>query len=248
MSTIGSHPLPSIFDNRRQICVPGNLNVTLQYCIDHFLSIGNQAIEDHGFFSVALSGGATPRAIYQGLSNEANRDKLDWTKVFVFWSDERSVPPTDPESNYRMAMESGLQDLLVPENVFRMKTEGVLQDEAVAYENMILKTIPSASFDLIMLGIGEDGHTASLFPETEGLESKGRLVISNYIPQRNTWRMTFTFDCINRAQNIVIYALGKNKRNIVNQVLYGPYLPRIYPIQEVGTASNNALWIMDTMV
>lgn len=231
------------YDERRDIIIAGNTEDTINFCIHHFISTANESIEKRGKFCVALSGGSTPKAIFQGL---ANLRKIDWSKVLIFWSDERSVPPTNPENNYLMAMESGLASLSIPPgNIFRMQAENDIENQAKEYEKLILSKVPEGIFDLVMLGMGEDGHTASLFPKTHALHTNQMLVAANYIPQKNTWRMTLTYDCINIARHIVIYVLGKNKASMLKTVLTSSYEPDNFPVQRVGTATHKALWIVD---
>lgn len=154
------------YDERRDITVAGNREQTIAFCVEHFISIANQAIKNHGYFAVALSGGSTPKAIFEGLSNKQNKDKINWKKVLLFWSDERCVPPTHPDSNYKMAMDAGLGTLNIPsENIFRMHGEDNPEDADKQYDLLLNQEIPMDSFDLVMLGMGDDGHTASLFQE-----------------------------------------------------------------------------------
>ena len=234
------------FDERRNIAVPGDTQATIKYCVQHFLELAQEAIQDHGYFAVALSGGSTPKAIYEQLKAPENRNKVDWSAFLLFWSDERAVPPDHPESNYRMAMEAAFNELPIPkENIFRMKAEENIEKNAKAYEALILEKIPLKTFDLVMLGVGEDGHTASLFPHTHGLHVEERLVIANFIPAKETWRMTLTFKCINSAFHTCIYALGKGKADIVAKVLNGPFDPDEYPSQRIGTQARKSLWILD---
>lgn len=234
------------YDERRDIIIPGDQKATIHFCVNHFLSVGNDAIDTHGFYAVALSGGSTPKAIFNELSKQSYRDQIDWSKVLLFWSDERAVPPSHPESNFLMAMEAGFNRIPIPPaQIFRMEAEEDIETNARRYEELIKKHIPSCSFDLVMLGMGDDGHTASLFPKTHGLEAPDKLVIANYIPQKDTWRMSLTFSCINAAQNICITVLGKSKGAMVKKVLTDQYQPELLPIQEVGTPTHKALWILD---
>lgn len=233
------------FDKRRDIIVPGNKEETILFCAKQFIQIGSEAIKNNGFFSVALSGGSTPNAIFKELSN-TYAQALDWSKVLCFWSDERSVPPDHRESNYFNALQAGISTLpLSPQNIFRMPAEKDIEENALAYDYLIRQKIPSLKIDLIMLGMGEDGHTASLFPRTHGLHTKNRLVIANYIPQKHTWRMSMTYECINMAKIICIYVIGPNKASMVTKVLLGSYDPNNLPIQRVGTISHKAIWILD---
>ncbi|WP_075883537.1 6-phosphogluconolactonase [Candidatus Protochlamydia sp. W-9] len=234
------------FDERRDFIVVGNAEETIQFCVKQFIEIAQEAIEKRGLFTVALSGGQTPNAIFKKLSQQDYLKQLDWTKVFCFWSDERNVPPTDTESNYAMAMESGLAKLpLKREHIFRMKAESDIEENALKYEAIIREKVSSNSFDLLMLGMGDDGHTASLFPHTQGLHAKDRLVIANYVPQKHTWRMSLTYECIHLAKTICIYAMGKKKTNMVAQALTKSYDPDNLPIQRIGTTHHKALWILD---
>lgn len=235
------------FDQRRDIVIPGDAEQTILFCAEQFLQIGREAIEKNGIFTVAFSGGSTPNAIFKEISKPAYAQSLDWSKVLCFWSDERSVPPNHEESNYFNAMKAGLSALpLLSENIFRMPAESDIEENALAYDHLIRQKVPSLQFDLIMLGMGEDGHTASLFPRTHGLHTKDRLVIANYIPQKHTWRMSMTYECIHMAKVICIYVLGANKASSVATVLLSPYDPDNLPIQKIGTLSHKALWILDS--
>ncbi len=232
------------WDERRNLMIPGNEAETLDYCVGHWIDCAQAAITDHGYFAVALSGGNTPRAIFQKLTRQ--HDRLDWSKVLLFWSDERAVSPDNPDSNFYMAMEAGFKQLLIPaENIHRMQAETSIEAHAQAYESLIRRKIPSLAFDLIMLGMGDDGHTASLFPHTQGLHETHKLVIANEIPQKQCWRMTFTFPLINQAQQTCFYVLGANKQEMIKTVLMGPYLPEEHPCQRIGTPHHKALWILD---
>lgn len=234
------------FDKRRDLIIPGNDLETIHFSVCQFLEIGREAIQERGAFSVALSGGNTPHAIFRELSKPSHQSALDWSKVLLFWSDERSVPPTDPESNYYSAMQAGLSSLPIKqENVFRMVAEKDIEENALAYEQLIKQKVSSLHFDLMMLGMGEDGHTASLFPCTNALHARDRLVVANYVPQKQTWRMTMTYECIHRARTICIYALGAKKAHMVANVLLGPYDPEQFPVQRIGTPMHKALWILD---
>ncbi|MDP1879701.1 MAG: 6-phosphogluconolactonase [Parachlamydiaceae bacterium] len=247
MKNIHNHQQIFSIDDRRELIIPGNLNETIQFCVNQFLEIGNQAIREKDFFTVALSGGSTPSAIFKELAKEGNREKIDWNKVLCFWSDERSVPPNNPENNCYSAMQSGLNQVpLLPEHIYRMQAEKNIQQNSLFYEKLIHEKVPNNRFDLIMLGMGEDGHTASLFPHTDALQVSDRLVIENEVPQKNTWRMTFTYPCINQAHHICIYVLGKNKAKMVREVLIDSENNfENLPIQKIGTEENKALWILD---
>jgi len=226
------------FDDRRDIINLGNREETIQFCIDQFFTIAKESIKDHGTFTVALSGGSTPKAIYQGLKSE----HLDWSKVYLFWSDERAVTSDHPNSNYHMAIETCFKHVPIPSShIFRMKTEDDIEKGALEYDQLI----SSKLFDLVMLGLGEDGHTASLFPKTHGLHTTNRSAIANFIPQLNTWRMSLTFDCINQATHIIMYVIGKQKADILHKILTAPYNPDELPAQRIGTPTHKLLIIVD---
>lgn len=233
------------FDKRRDIVVPGDTEKTLLFCVDQFVSLAQECMDARGVFTVALSGGSTPKSIYQMLCSENYRHSISWDKLLLFWSDERCVPPDHSESNYHMAMEAGFARMPIPPtNIFRMQAEADVEKASASYEKQVLAAT-SGEFDLVMLGMGEDGHTASLFPKTHGLHSEGKLVIANYIPQKKTWRMSLSFKCINNAREISIYVLGKSKADMLKHALTSPYRPDELPIQRVGTPSHKALWIAD---
>ncbi|MBX9744323.1 MAG: 6-phosphogluconolactonase [Chlamydiales bacterium] len=231
------------WDERRDIVTCEDASETITFAADHWLNLARSAIAKSGRFAVALSGGSTPKAIFEKLAKCP--EALDWSKVWLFWSDERSISPEDPESNYHMAMTAGFSKLPISsKNIFRMKAENYIEKHALEYEEIIKKKLGKNLFDLVMLGIGEDGHTASLFPKTNALTVADRLVVANHIPQKNTWRMTFTFPCINQSNQSAIYALGSSKNQIVAQVLHA-HLPSPWPASFVGTPSHKTLWVLD---
>jgi 6-phosphogluconolactonase len=232
-----------LIDPKRKLVVPGDYSVTVAFCSTHFLKAAEDAIQDHGAFFVALSGGSTPKTLFERLTAPPYDKKINWQKVHLFWSDERSVSPTDPESNYHMAMQAGLAKMPIPHNqIHRMCAEVEIEKNAELYEKTIEAVLQKRPFDMIMLGMGEDGHTASLFPSTEGLKETKRLVVANFIPQKNTWRMTLTYPCINAAHITVFYVLGASKKEMLTKVLQpGTELPS----QRVGTKEHPALFIAD---
>lgn len=236
-------PLNGTIDDRRIVIIPGNFEETLQFCAKQFIDIGKQAIQEKDFFAVALSGGKTPLAIYETLANDY-KTSLDWSKTLLFWSDERAVPPDHVESNYHNALQSGLSSLGIhPENIFRMQAENDIEHNAQAYEDLIKEKLISSPFDLVMLGVGDDGHTASLFPHHLALHEEKHLVIA--VKTKNGWRMTLTYTGIHLAKFICIYALGPSKAKIVEKVFHRPYDPDTLPVQKIGSPKHQALWILD---
>ena len=227
------------YDNRRDIVVPGQKDITITYCVEHFVKLANNSIADHGAFYVALAGGSSPENIFKLLADAPYIKQVDWSKVWLFWSDERCVPPDDPASNYKMAMDSGLAKLPIPRHqVIRMKGELDPHESAKEYQDKI-EGVP---FDMIMLGMGDDGHTASLFPDTEALNETKALVVANYVPQKDSWRLTMTFPCINQGQHIVFYIFGEKKQVALKNVLSSK---STLPASRIGTTTHKALFICD---
>jgi 6-phosphogluconolactonase len=212
---------------------------------EHFITLAKEAILTRGHFYAALSGGSTPKAIYQELKLN-HKNSIDWSKVSFFFSDERAVPPDHVDSNYHSAIQNGILELGVPPSqIHRMVAEKEINDHAMHYENLIKKIVPHAIFDLIMLGMGEDGHTASLFPHTDGLKVENRLVIANHVPSKKCDRMTFTFPLINQARLAVFYVMGNGKKEMVKTILTKNFHHLDFPATLVGSEKNPALWILD---
>jgi 6-phosphogluconolactonase len=216
---------------------------------EEFVRVARAAIGAQGRFTVALSGGSTPKALYSLLAS--NYATFVWNRVFLFFGDERHVPPTDPESNYGMVTESLLSKIVIPaENVFRVQAEN--PDAAAAasdYETQIrrffeLKAGEFPRFDLILLGMGPDGHTASLFPDSAALEEKSRLVVANWVAKFNAHRITFTFPVLNRAAEVMFMASGADKAEMLHQVLEGKKMPP-FPSQRVQPTDGKLLWMLD---
>ena len=220
---------------------------------EEFVRAARAAIGAQGRFTVALSGGSTPKALYSLLAT--NYAGFAWNRIFLFFGDERHVPPTDPESNYRMVNESLLTKIAIPaENVFRVPAEN--PDAAAAaseYEAQLrrffelkseLKSGEFPRFDLILLGLGPDGHTASLFPDSAALTEESRLVVANWVAKFNAHRITFTFPVLNRAAEVMFLASGADKADMVRQVLEGKSTPPL-PSQRVRPSDGKLLWMLD---
>lgn len=229
------------WDARRDYVVLPSVEETIEFAVEHWMHSAAKAIQKKGRFAVALSGGSTPKAIYEKLVKE----DLDWSKIWLFWGDERAVPPDHPESNYKMAMEFFKKVPIPPSQIFRMIAETNIEKHAQDYEEKIRHVLGRDFFDLVMLGIGEDGHTASLFPDTLSLEIKDRLVSANNVPEKKMWRMTLTFPCINQSFHSAVYAIGASKEMIVPKVLDAAIESK-FPASRIGTAEHKALWILDS--
>lgn len=220
---------------------------------DEFLRAARAAIETRARFTVALSGGSTPKAIFGLLAADevAGRNKISWDKVQVFFGDERHVPPDHPDSNYRMAGEALLSKVPIPPaNVHRVRAELDAACAAVEYENELRSTIGSRAgeiprFDLIMLGMGPDGHTASLFLGSAALQERTALVSANWVEKFNSHRITFTYPLLNAAAEVLFVAGGADKADMLCHVLRGDPSGRSYPAQDVRPASGRLLWLVD---
>ncbi len=217
-----------------------------QAAATEFIALASTAIRRHGKFTVALSGGSTPKSLYSVLARSA----LPWDKIFFFWSDERHVPPDHPDSNYRMAKEALLSKVPVPpENIFRVRAEEkdanvVAKDYEEALKLFFrLKPGEFPRFDLILLGLGPDGHTASLFPNTAALNETKRLVVANWVEKFKTNRITFTYPVLNYAACVIFLVSGGDKSEIVREVLENPGAD--LPSQKVHPANGRLLWLLD---
>jgi 6-phosphogluconolactonase len=216
---------------------------------EEFASVGRAAIGGQGRFTVALSGGSTPKALYTLLAERYA--SFAWNRTFLFFGDERHVPPTDSESNYRMVNEALLSKITIPaENVFRVLAE---KPDAAAvaadYEAQIrrffeLKSGEFPRFDLMLLGMGPDGHTASLFPGSEGLKERSKLVIANWVEKFKTHRISFTFPVLNAAAEVMFLASGADKADMLHQVLETTPMPPL-PSQSVQPTNGKLLWLLD---
>ena len=228
------------FDEKRELAIYDDL---VEFACSYFIDIAKSSIKETGKFSVALSGGSTPKALYNKLKD--HKADLDWSKVFVFFSDERSAGPEDPDSNYHMARENGFADLPIPpEQLFRMIAESNMEENAKKYESLIREHLDNQSFDLILLGMGDDGHTASLFPNTDALKETKDLVVKNHVPQKNTDRMTFTYPLIEKAKHVLFLATGESKAAMVSSVLNDT--EGKYPAGKVTCNNRKVLWGLDT--
>ncbi|MEN9654194.1 MAG: 6-phosphogluconolactonase [Chlamydiota bacterium] len=224
------------WDIRRDIYQGTSHKEALQFSVEHWIHTAARSIQQRGRFVCALSGGSTPKQFLPDIF--ASKD-VDWAKVWLFWSDERVVPPDDERSNYKMCMDAGLRHCPIPLNqVFRMQ-------EASTYEELIRRHTDSHLFDLVMLGLGEDGHTASLFPGSPALKAPAnQLVIATEHPATKEKRISFTMHCINQSRLACIYALGSAKQTIVKTILNAPILSQ-WPASAVGTPEHKALFVLE---
>ena len=210
---------------------------------EHFVSLNPK--------SVALSGGSTPRVLYELLAdaNEPFRDRIAWDRTHFFFSDERHVPPDDSDSNYRMVNEALFSRVPVPpQNIHRILAEKpVAEDAANAYETDLRKSFGEAipAFDLVLLGLGEEGHTASLFPHSPALKETERLVVAPWVEKLNAYRITLTLPVLNNGKSIVFLVTGASKAEILRTVMNTDRNPDLYPAQAISPTSGAVSWLVD---
>ncbi|MEN3330665.1 MAG: 6-phosphogluconolactonase [Blastocatellia bacterium] len=226
----------------------------------HFARLADQYVLGCGRFTVALSGGSTPRAMFARLAEAPFIDTVPWESIYFFWGDERTVPPDHSDSNYRMAWETLLSRVPTPaENIFRIPAElpdpqRAADQYAATLINFFTKqatpsgTAPLAGvprFDLIFLGMGPDGHPASLVPGTTALHVTDKIAVANYVEKFQTYRITLTAPVINNARNVTFVVAGADKAEALHEVLEGAYQPELYPSQLVHPQQGSLLWMVD---
>ena len=218
---------------------------------DFFVESAIEAVAARGVFSVALSGGSTPRAVYARLAgHERAQVKVSWRQIDWWWSDERTVAPRDPNSNFRMAFDSLLGRVPIDlARVHRLKGEADPAQAAAEYERDLRAASGVSSreiprLDLVLLGLGADGHTASLFPGTAAIAERERLVVANQVPSLHTTRLTFTLPLINRARRVAFLVSGAEKSAILARVLDGP--AGVLPAQLVTPDDGELVWLADS--
>ncbi|HEY1867435.1 MAG TPA: 6-phosphogluconolactonase [Candidatus Cybelea sp.] len=214
---------------------------------DLFVSVGRLAMADRGSFHVALAGGNTPRAAYALLAQEPWRDELSWSDVFIYFGDERCVPPDDEQSNYLMAKHAFLDSVGIPRaNVHRIAGEVDPGHAANEYASLLRTVFGNAPrLDLILLGIGPDGHTASLFPGTPPDTDDNALVRAVYAQSQFMWRVTMTPKVLNLGRTVAFAVEGPDKADILEAVYQGPVDPVKYPAQIVQPGSGRLIWLVD---
>ena len=198
-------------------------------------------------FSFVLAGGSTPKALYELLATESYRDQIDWSRCRVYFGDERCVPPDHADSNFRMAKLALLSKVPIPgDNIYRIRGEINPNDAAIEYGKLLKEHFDNGGPDLVLLGMGDDGHTASLFPGTEALKETHHRCVANYVEKFKAWRVTLSAPFINRAENVIILAAGAGKAARLQEVLEGPQDPERLPIQLIRPASGKLTWLLDS--
>jgi len=239
--------------NNREVRILADANSIAQTAAAEFLEAARQAVNEKGSFSVALAGGSTPKALYGLLAtNPLLQAKVPWSKIQFFFGDERHVPPNDEESNFRMAEEAMLGKAPVDaKQVHRIKGEKRNAAQAAEeYEQDLrasfrLQAGQFPRFDLVLLGMGPEGHTASLFPGTKALKEERRLVVSNWVGKLFTDRITLTPPVLNNAARVIFMVHGEEKAPALKAVLEGPYEPEQLPAQMIQPKQGKVLWLVD---
>ena len=237
----------------RQILGFADAEGVAQYAAHEFARRARAAIEASGSFRVALAGGSTPRRTYELLAAPPLADQVDWEATHIFFGDERSVPPDHADSNYKTAYKTLLSRVKIPEaQIHRMEGERADLDQAATlYETVMGEafdlTVESGPprFDLVMLGMGADGHTASLFPQTRALDEARSWVVANDVPQKQTRRITMTAPVLNAARCVMFTIAGEDKAESLHAVLEGPRDPRTYPSQLITPEDGDLLFLID---
>ncbi len=213
--------------------------------------VANEAIASRGRFTFALSGGSTPRKLYGLLASDPYRDQINWSLVEIFWSDERCVPADDAESNYHLAQEVMLSKLALPAHqIHRMPADEADRDAASQAYGLEMQRVFATNgvpdFDLLQLGMGPEGHTASLFPHQASLMERERLVMPVTVPKPPPLRLTFTPRLLNAAHHVLFLVTGADKADAIQAVLEHPYQPEEYPAQIVRPTQGEVTWMLDT--
>jgi 6-phosphogluconolactonase len=234
------------------VSIENDANAVAARSAEIFAQLVEQSAGDEHPFRVALSGGSTPKLLYKLLASEEYRGRIAWDRVQFYFGDERWVPHTGKDSNFKLANDYLFQPLGIhTSRVFPMPTEGLEpQQAAEQYEATIRREFALASremprFDLVFLGMGDDGHTASLFPHTAALREYGKLVAANHVDTLDTWRITLTAPVLNAAGHVLFMVAGESKAPALKQVLEGDYDPKEYPSQLLREASGHVTWLVD---
>jgi 6-phosphogluconolactonase len=231
-----------------QILIKPDLDELSHAAAEMIIKLACESLEASGRFSIALAGGSTPRNLYLLLASPKYRYTVDWPNVTYIIGDERNVAPAAPESNFRMVKESLLDPLRVPtEKVMRWETElGEVSDVAAHFEASLERVLePNGRIDLVLLGLGSDGHTASLFPRTPALREERKLATENWVEGLNDYRFTLTFRAINDAADVIFLVSGSEKASAVAKVIDGEYTPDDLPAQRVLPKDGKLVWLLD---
>ncbi|OKL40460.1 6-phosphogluconolactonase [Pontibacter flavimaris] len=219
-----------------------------QRAAELFVDAAQEAVQKNGRFIVALTGGSSPKELYQLLAKAPYKDQVPWEQTYIFWGDERWVPLTDDRSNFKMAKELLLDKVPVPqEQVFPMWADMEPETYALKYEQFLkdLFKDQAPAFDLILLGMGDDGHTASLFPHTGVLQEQEKWVDAYYLKPQSMHRITLTAPLLNQAKRILFMTFGENKARALHEVLEGARNPQEFPSQLISPEHGEIYWFVD---
>jgi 6-phosphogluconolactonase len=237
---MNSNPNVLVFDTPEQVA---------QAAAERFVDYSIASIHEHGSFAVALAGGSTPRRAYELLGTDEFKDRVDWLRVHLFFGDERMVPPDSPESNYRMVNDALISRVrLPPENVHRINGETAPQASAESYDAELKRFFGATDwprFDLVFLGMGDDGHTASLFPGTDALKENAKWVIVTTHPRSGQARITLTLPVINHAARVIFLVTGEKKAAPLARVLHGDAANDEMPAQKIRPVNGILEWLVD---
>lgn len=234
-----------------EILVGADVDETIHIAAGQFAAMARKTVSEGKEFSVALSGGNTPRRMFQLLAAEPFAELIPWSGIHFFWGDERNVPPGHPDSNYGMARQLLFSHVPVPPaNIHRIPTgDGTAIEAADLYQRTLREKLPEANglprLDYNLLGLGANGHTASLFPHRPSLRERQRLVAADHVEEVNSWRVTLTAPVLNNAAQITVLVTGEEKANVVWHVIEGPRDPESTPAQLIVPAHGNLTWILD---
>jgi 6-phosphogluconolactonase len=234
-----------------EILVGSDVEETARIAAGQFVALARKVAAESGIFNAALSGGSTPRRMFQLLAAEPLAGLLPWDRIHFFWGDERNVPPGDPESNYSMARELLLSHVPIPPaHIHRIPTgDGTAVEAADLYERILREKLPIDQslprLDYNLLGLGANGHTASLFPNRSTLHERQRLVVADHVDEVNSWRVTLTAPVLNNAAQITFLVVGEDKAAAVEQVIQGPRNVEATPAQLIAPANGTLTWILD---
>lgn len=233
---------PDIFENSSSLHIAA---------ADYFLARYQDALKRHNAFHVSLSGGTTPKYLYQILAKSPYCEQIEWKKVYIYFGDERFVAHSHDDSNYKMASQALLLNVSIPPNNIHAVATELANASAAAedYQQQLSQHLPNddqgnAQFDLVLLGLGPDGHTASLFPGTAILDEYDKLCDAVYVEKFDSWRISLTYAAINNASSILLLSEGSGKADIIHELVNSPSSDKKYPIQSV-TPSNNMHWFID---
>lgn len=228
------------------IKVAPDLNGIALEAAERIIGLSEQAIERNDRFSIVLAGGSTPKALYELLATDAFATRIHWPKVMVYFGDERCVPPDHPDSNYRMARNALLSEVPIPgDNIYRIRGEIEPESAAIEYGQMLKEHFGDGGADLVLLGMGDDGHTASLFPGTNALKETKHRCVSVYVERLKSWRVTMSAPFLNRAEDVIVMVAGTSKAGRVEQVLQGDVNPDQAPIRLIAPHSGKMTWLLD---